>query len=70
MMGLVLNERCILCGRTSPTGLHVLGCLICFSCERALLQPHAYRKAALLTRSRLPRAALEHAGGAPIMPHI
>lgn len=64
MMGLVLNERCILCGRASPTGLHVLGCLICFGCERALLRPHAYRKAPLISRSRLPRAVMERAASA------
>jgi len=32
------EERCILCGRAFPTGLHILGCLICFPCERRLLR--------------------------------
>ncbi len=31
------NERCILCGRPYPAGLSVMGCLICFPCEKALL---------------------------------
>ncbi len=35
------EQRCIVCGRTFPTGLHVLGCLICFPCERRLLLPLA-----------------------------
>ena len=33
----MLNEKCILCGRRYPTGLHILGCLICFSCEKRLI---------------------------------
>ncbi len=31
------EDRCILCGRSFPTGLNILGCLICFPCERQLL---------------------------------
>lgn len=28
-------QRCLLCGRgISRAGLHVMGCLICFPCER------------------------------------
>lgn len=30
------DETCILCGQSYPAGLHVLGCLICFPCERRL----------------------------------
>ncbi|NLD82783.1 MAG: hypothetical protein GX637_01335 [Clostridiales bacterium] len=33
------EQRCIVCGRAFPAGLHVLGCLICFPCERRLLLP-------------------------------
>ena len=31
------EDVCILCGRPFPTGLHVMGCLICFPCEKELL---------------------------------
>ncbi len=30
---------CILCGETYPTGLQIMGCLICFRCEKRLLEP-------------------------------
>ncbi len=30
-------EKCILCGQPYPTGLQVMGCLICFPCEKRLL---------------------------------
>ena len=33
------EDKCILCGRAFPTGLHVMGCLICFPCEKRLLGP-------------------------------
>jgi len=32
-------DRCMLCGRSYPTGLHILGCFLCFPCEKALLNP-------------------------------
>ena len=31
------EDACILCGRTFPAGLHVMGCLICFPCEKRML---------------------------------
>ena len=31
------EDACILCGQAFPTGLHVLGCLICFPCEKKML---------------------------------
>ena len=31
------EEKCILCGGAFPAGLHIMGCLICFSCERKLV---------------------------------
>lgn len=31
------EETCLLCGRAFPLGLHVMGCLICFPCEKRLL---------------------------------
>lgn len=33
-----MEEKCILCGRSFPTGLHIMGCLICFPCEKRLLR--------------------------------
>lgn len=30
------EDTCILCGKAFPTGLHVMGCLICFPCEKKL----------------------------------
>ena len=32
------EEKCILCGGAFPAGLHIMGCLICFPCERRLLR--------------------------------
>lgn len=32
----MLREKCILCGRPYAAGLHILGCLICFPCEKRL----------------------------------
>ena len=31
------EDSCILCGQAYPAGLHVMGCLICFPCEKRLL---------------------------------
>ena len=31
------EEKCILCGGAFPAGLHIMGCLICFPCEKRLL---------------------------------
>ena len=31
------EEICLLCGRSFPLGLHIMGCLICFPCEKRLL---------------------------------
>lgn len=33
------KDVCILCGRVFPTGLNVMGCFICFPCEKELLGP-------------------------------
>ena len=33
----MIQQRCLLCGREYSTGLHVMGCLICFPCEKNLL---------------------------------
>lgn len=32
------KETCILCGRPCSLGLHVMGCLICFPCEKRLVR--------------------------------
>ena len=33
----MIQQRCLLCGHEYSTGLHVMGCLICFPCEKRLL---------------------------------
>ena len=35
--GMMQEEACILCGQRFPTGLQVMGCLICFPCEKRLM---------------------------------
>lgn len=32
------EDRCLICGKRYPAGLHILGCLICFPCERRLMR--------------------------------
>lgn len=32
-----MKDTCIVCGQPFPAGLHVMGCLICFPCEKRLL---------------------------------
>lgn len=48
------ENRCILCGRAFPTGLQIMGCLICFPCEKRLLRGAAPRG----TRRKLCRLYL------------
>lgn len=32
-----MNEpHCLLCGRAFPTGLNIMGCFLCFPCEKRL----------------------------------
>ena len=39
----VMNEdTCILCRRPAALGLHIMGCVICFSCEKKLIRSAAY----------------------------
>ena len=38
------EEKCILCGRAFPLGLNIMGCLICFSCEKRLLNVEIHTK--------------------------
>ena len=49
------EETCIVCGRAFPAGLHILGCLICFPCEKQLLRGAASRQ----TRRSLGRLYAE-----------
>ncbi len=44
-------QRCLLCGQEHPTGLNVMGCFLCFPCEKKLLAPAAAQ--ALSRRRRL-----------------
>ncbi len=37
------EDACMLCGKTHTAGLHVLGCMICFQCEKMLLKSCAAR---------------------------
>ncbi len=30
-------NRCLICGRRAVTGLNILGCTICFPCEKKLV---------------------------------
>lgn len=51
------EQKCILCGRAFPTGLHIMGCLLCFPCEKRLLSgalpPRRRRLCRLYRESRL-----------------
>ena len=35
------QQKCLLCGQEYSTGLNVMGCLLCFPCERKLLSATA-----------------------------
>lgn len=35
------QQQCLLCGQEYSTGLNVMGCLLCFPCERKLLSSAA-----------------------------
>ena len=39
-------DRCLICGRRAVTGLNILGCTICFPCEKRLVAGHCapYRR--------------------------
>lgn len=55
------QDRCILCGNPYPTGLQIMGCLICFPCEKRLLTldaPDNFRRLGLIYEVKPePRAA-------------
>ena len=45
------QDTCILCGEVYPTGLQIMGCLICFRCEKRLLSfdtPENFRRLGLI----------------------
>ncbi len=63
------QNTCILCGRAYPTGLMIMGCLICFPCEKRLLSldaPDNFRSLGLIyevkPERRPTRPALSHSG--------
>ena len=35
------EDACILCRRPAALGLHIMGCVICFSCEKKLISSAA-----------------------------
>lgn len=39
------RPRCLLCGRDFPTGLHIMGCFLCFPCEKQLMRTAACQMA-------------------------
>ncbi|MBR6185238.1 MAG: hypothetical protein IKQ41_03150 [Clostridia bacterium] len=60
------EDVCILCGRAFPTGLQVMGCLICFPCEKRMLGPALpARERRALARLYGPDPAEEMAAGGP-----
>lgn len=48
-----MEQNCILCGKKYGTGLHIMGCFLCFRCEQALLKPGAARRLPPVKRRRL-----------------
>ena len=66
-------QKCIVCGQTYSTGLHVLGCLICFPCEKKLLRPCAALSLPRRRRRALARwytlgTAISRAGSRTLAP--
>ena len=51
------TPKCVLCGRSFPTGLNIGGCFLCFPCEKALLRPRAALRLSPIKRRRLARIA-------------
>ena len=37
----VKQPRCLLCGREYPAGLNIMGCFLCFPCEKRLMHTAA-----------------------------
>ena len=53
------EEQCILCGQAYPAGLQIMGCLICFPCEKRILW-NAYAPRRLRGLRRLYGDAVEY----------
>ena len=51
----MIQQKCLLCGKEYPTGLHVMGCLICFPCEKKLLSGRVDALPKRKTRLKLMR---------------
>lgn len=51
----VKQQKCLLCGQEYSTGLHVMGCLICFPCEKRLLNATVEQMPKKRKRARLLR---------------
>ena len=49
---LMTKPHCLLCGREYPTGLSIMGCFLCFPCEKRLMRIPAAQTPAQ-TRNRL-----------------
>lgn len=49
------QQKCLLCGQEYPTGLHVMGCLLCFPCEKRLLNATVISLPKRAARLRLMR---------------
>lgn len=47
--------RCLLCGKTCAAGLHIMGCLICFHCEKRMLGSRASLRIPARKRRALSR---------------
>lgn len=49
------EQTCLLCGQKHSTGLNVMGCFLCFSCERGLLSATAVQSISRRKRLNLLR---------------
>lgn len=49
------HQSCLLCGKDYSTGLNVMGCFLCFPCERKLLSATAVQSISRRKRLNLLR---------------
>lgn len=49
------ESKCILCNKGFSTGLNILGCFICFPCEKKLLSQNAAERLRRAKRLRLAK---------------
>lgn len=59
------TTKCMLCGRPYPAGLNILGCFLCFECEKKLLHPRYASRLPSRKRRRLAQWALPNKSLAP-----